>query len=375
MEECLNSATQRAWLALARCEGLSAARIRALLERFGGPDALLAAGAGAWRGAGVPEAGIAGLQNPDWPGVDADLAWLAGGAGRHLVCLDDPAYPPLLAALADAPLALFLLGDKAALRRPQLAIVGSRNPTALGQETARDFARDLAGAGLTITSGLALGIDGAAHEGALLAGTTIAVAGTGLDRVYPAKHRELAHRIAESGALVSEFPPGTHVRPGNFPRRNRLIAGLSFGVLVVEAAVASGSLITARLALDAGREVFAIPGSIHNPLAKGCHALIRQGAKLVETAQDVIEELGALAALHQDVANPVQTQATMVAGDLDATDQTILAAVDYAPTPVDEVVRRTGLSAQVVSGGLLGLELRGLLALCPGGYQRLAAPA
>jgi DNA processing protein len=213
--------------------------------------------------------------------------------------VNDGRYPPLLREIPQAPPVLFVHGDPDCLRVPQLAMVGTRNPTPSGRETARQFAAHLAGAGMIITSGLALGIDAAAHQGALAGGgRTIAVMGTSLDRVYPAKHRDLARAIAERGALVSELPTGTPALAENFPRRNRLISGLALGVLVVEAALQSGSLITARLALDQGREVFAIPGSIHNPLAKGCHALIRQGAKLVETANDIVEELGALAAVN-----------------------------------------------------------------------------
>ncbi len=217
------------------------------------------------------------------------------GDNRHLITLHDARYPTLLREIDDAPPMLFIQGDPTILNLPQIAIVGSRNPSASGRQTATDFAHFLASAGLAITSGLADGIDGAAHQGALeTKNSTLAVTGTGLDRVYPAKHRELAHRIAEQGALISELPPGTPPIPANFPRRNRIISGLSLGTLVVEAAQKSGSLITARLATEQGREVFAIPGSIHNPLARGCHALIRQGAKLVETAGDILEELAPL---------------------------------------------------------------------------------
>lgn len=363
----------RAWLALARMPGQ--AILRDLVEHLGSARVLLEARASALDEFALPEATRDGLRRPDWAGVDADLAW-RDAPDKQVFSLADPRYPRLLAELPDAPLVLYVQGDAGLLRTPQLAIVGSRNPTALGRETAQEFGRVLAVAGLTVTSGLALGIDGAAHQGALAGGKTIAVAGTGLDRVYPAKHKTLAHRIAEAGALVSEFAPGTVVRPGNFPRRNRLIAGLSLGTLVVEAALASGSLITARLALDYGREVFAIPGSIHNPLARGCHALIRQGAKLVETANDVIEELGALAGtsggrVREFAAEPAR-EVLGALSMLDAIDTAVLAAVDYGPTPVDRVMARTGLAAAVVAGALLGLELRALIALCPGGYQRLA---
>ncbi|MBI2381815.1 MAG: DNA-protecting protein DprA [Gammaproteobacteria bacterium] len=358
-----------AWLALARVPGLGAARCRALVGESDSASAVLAERPEHCLGESLGAAVIAGLRQPDWAGAEADLAW-RDSPDKHVLCLSDPRYPPLLAQLSDAPTVLYVLGDAALLRAAQLAVVGSRNPTALGRETAEAFAAGLTQAGLVITSGLALGIDGAAHEGALRAGHTLAVCGTGLDRVYPARHKALAHRIAAQGALISEFPPGTLVQASNFPRRNRLIAGLSLGTLVVEAALQSGSLITARLALDYGREVFAIPGSIHNPLARGCHALIREGAKLVECAEDVLEELGALAGL-EFAAAPAPGMPTALPG-LDAQEQAVLAAVDHAPTSVDRVIARTGLPAPVVSGSLLGLELRGLLALSAGGYQRLA---
>jgi len=217
---------------------------------------------------------------------------------RHILTLHDPAYPALLKEIADPPPLLFVRGDPAVLSRPQLGIVGSRNPTPGGRSLAEDFARSLSRCGLVVTSGMALGIDAAGHRGALRGGgTTLAVAGTGPDRIYPARHRDLARAIVEQGAIISEFAPGTPALPSNFPRRNRIISGLSLGVLVVEAACRSGSLITARLAAEQGREVFALPGSIHNPLARGCHHLIRQGAKLVEDIEDIVEELGPLAAV------------------------------------------------------------------------------
>jgi DNA processing protein len=276
-------------------------------------------------------------------------------------------YPPPL---------LFVHGDPDCLRAPQLAIVGTRNPTPPGRETAHRFAAHLAGAGLAITSGLALGIDAAAHQGALSGdGRTIAVMGTSLERVYPAKNRDLAHAIAERGALVSELPIGTPAAAENFPRRNRLISGLALGVLVVEAAARSGSLITARAALDQGREVFAIPGSIHNPLAKGCHALIRQGmAKLVETADDILEELGSLAAAgaEKSTLSTVAPSAGAAPDWLDDDYRQLLAAIGDGPAGVDLLVERCGLTAEVVSSMLLILELEGYVAAVPGGlYCRL----
>lgn len=317
----------------------------------------------------LPDAALDYLRRPDWRRVEQDLAWLEQ-PGNHLLRLDDPRYPPLLRQIPYPPPLLFVHGDPDCLRLPQLAIVGTRNPTPLGRETAQRFAAHLAEFGLLITSGLALGIDAAAHQGALAGGRTIAVMGTSLDRVYPAKHRDLAHAIAERGALVSEFSIGTSPAAGNFPQRNRLISGLALGVLVVEAAAQSGSLITARLALDQGREVFAIPGSIHNPLAKGCHALIRQGAKLVETAADILEELGALAATTREaVSHPAAAPASAA---LDEEYQQLLATMGDEPVGIDLLVDRCGLTAEALSSMLLILELEGYVAAIPGGlYVRL----
>ncbi|MDX1655862.1 MAG: DNA-processing protein DprA, partial [Candidatus Competibacteraceae bacterium] len=272
-------------------------------------------------------------------------------------------------------------GDIQLLNWPQLAVVGSRNPTPAGRETAREFAAHLARGGLAITSGLARGVDAAAHRGALEAeGATVAVLGTGPDRVYPARNRDLAHAIAATGgALVSELPPGTAVAAEHFPRRNRLISGLSLGVLVVEAALKSGSLITARLAAEQGREVFAIPGSIHNPLARGCHNLIRQGAKLVETAADILEELGAQAGLNPPVENPQADPAQGGSalqpqrdGALDEDYRYLLQCLGDGPVSVDALVERSTLTAEAVSSMLLILELQGFVAAAPGGlYARL----
>lgn len=300
--------------------------------------------------------------------LDRTLAWLAE-PGHHLVTWEDADYPPLLRQIADPPVALYVLGDRTAPGRTQLAIVGSRNASHGGRDNAHAFAKTLAHAGLTITSGLALGIDGAAHKGALDAGgVTVAVVGTGLDRVYPGRHRELAHAIVERGALVSEFPLGTSPRPENFPIRNRLIAGLSIGTLVVEAALQSGSLITARLALEQGREVFAIPGSIHSPLARGCHALIRQGAKLVETAYDVLEELGPLAQIAQSAPG---LPAALPPG-LSPDAVRLLDCLGHDTQTVDSLVERSGLTADAVSSMLSELEILGLVAAAPGGrYQRV----
>jgi DNA processing protein len=359
------------WLRLAHTPGLATRERVALVEHFGGVEALLGSThALLERVLGESRPACAELlKEPPPERFAATLEWL-GDPGRQLLTWLDPDYPPLLREMADPPVMLYVHGARALLGTRQIAIVGSRNATAAGRENARAFARTLTGAGLTVTSGLALGIDGAAHRGALEAtGTTIAVVGTGLDRVYPPRHRELAHAIAGRGALVSEFALGTPPRAENFPIRNRVIAGLSLGVLVVEAAAKSGSLITARLGAEAGREVFAIPGSIHSPLARGCHRLIRQGAKLVETAQDVLEELGALAGLAVATAPGLERPGThpQVHAGLDAAHGKILECLGHDPASVDALVERSGLTAQAVSSILLELELRGLVAPDGGG--------
>lgn len=302
--EASNLDTVARWLTLRRLPGVGACTPRDLLEYFGSVENIFSASRGQLEKslAVKREAIDAILSGPDEAALKPDLDWL-GEPHHYLLVWSDPDYPPLLREIPDPPVMLYVMGDRRVLSRPQLAIVGSRNPTPMGRENARAFAKSLAGAGLVITSGMALGIDGAAHRGALEAGgKTIAVAGTGLDRVYPSRHRDLAHDIVRHGALVSEFPLGTPPKPENFPVRNRLISGLSLGTLVVEAALQSGSLITARLATEQGREVFAIPGSIHSPQSRGCHALIRQGVKLVETAQDILEELGPLASVAHQAA-------------------------------------------------------------------------
>ena len=360
----------RPWLELLHTPGVGPVLFRDLLQRFGSPQRVLSE---ASRRDGIDPKLREALRNPDREGVEQDLRWLEAEDTWLLTCLD-PAYPAPLNDIAGAPPLLFGRGDMALLATPQLAVVGSRNPTPAGAETARDFARHLATSGLTITSGLALGIDGAAHRGALEGGgQTIAVMGTGPDRVYPARHRELAHAIvAEGGALISEFPPGTGPYAGNFPRRNRVISGLSLGVLVVEAALRSGSLITARQAAEQGREVLAIPGSIHNPLARGCHRLIRDGAKLVETADDILEELAPqLRAALQAPSPEVDDTEMEPAGALDEEYRQLLEFLGYEPTPVDLLVERSGLTADAVSSMLLLLELQGYVVPTAGGrYSR-----
>jgi len=357
------------WLALLRTPGLGSRGIQQLLEQISDISMLFEAKPHILNNLKLKPKIREQLRQPNWPLVEQDLAWLEQ-PDNHLITLQDSDYPTLLREIADPPAALFIHGNPALLSSPQLAIVGSRNPTTSGKKTAQEFARYLASAGITITSGLATGIDGASHEGALKAhGSTIAVTGTGLDRVYPAQHHTLAKQIAQQGgALISEFPPGTPARAGHFPRRNRIISGLSLGVLVVEAALRSGSLITARQAAEQGREVFAIPGSIHNPLARGCHAIIQQGAKLVETAQDIVEELGPL--LHTLI--PSEELGTEIPDsgnnlEIDPEYRQLLDTIGYDPMPIDEIIAQSGLTTAVVSSMLLLLELEGCVLSAPGG--------
>ena len=371
-----------AWLRLSLTPGVGNGAARRLLAAFGLPQAVFAQTEAAWQScvtvaqaralAAVPE-GLDALLEQTWQWLQADAE-----PARAIVTLGDAAYPPALLATEDPPLLLYLLGAPQFVRgRPFapprcLAMVGSRNPTAQGADHARQFARALRAAGLTIVSGLALGVDAAAHEGALqgppdpATPATIAVVGTGLDRVYPRANKELAHRIARHGLLVSEYPLGTPPLAANFPKRNRIISGLSQGTLVVEAALASGSLITARLAAEQGREVFAIPGSIHAPQSRGCHALLRQGAKLVETAQHVLEELR-LPAAEQAPASDAPPPAAPA-------HQEVLDALGFDPLGLDALVARTGLPAATLQVRLLELELDGQVARLPGGlFQRVGS--
>jgi len=361
----------RHWLALVRVYGLGWANLEALLAEFGSPEALFSLKPRQLSPFDLNARTRDALLSPDWECIDADLEWLLS-RDALLIPANASDYPEMLLRIPDPPIALFARGDVGLLKRPQLAIVGSRNPTAGGRNTAYDFAKTLGGAGLVITSGLALGIDAAAHEGGMdSGGGTIAVCGTGLDRLYPKTNRLLGERILEEGVLISEFAPGTPPRAENFPRRNRIVSGLSLGALVVEAAHRSGSLITARLASEQGREVFAIPGSIHNPLARGCHRLIRDGAKLVETANDVLEELGPLVGVQIPEESAVNSvEATEEANDPEYVS--LLETIGYDPTPVDVIVARTGKSADVISSMLLILELQGKVEAAPGGrYARV----
>ena len=385
-----------AWLRLALAPGVGNDAARRLLAAFGLPQAIFTQSAAALRQIVSPAQASALLAPPDGLERQAQITqeWLAAapaGQGRALVTLGDARYPASLLAIEDPPPMLYLLGQTRLLGAAQaatptgwperaLAIVGSRNPTPQGAQNARQFAKALAGAGLAIVSGLALGVDGAAHEGALAACAdegqgaarlvTLAIVGTGLDRVYPRQHRALAHRIAAQGLIASEFPLGTPPLPGNFPKRNRLIAGLARGTLVVEAAPQSGSLITARLAAEQGKEVFAIPGSIHSPQSRGCHALIRQGAKLVETAQDVLEELR----WPQPAATTPASSAEPAppAEPAHPDDAALLAALGADPASLDALQARTGLDTPTLQARLLTLELAGQLARLPGGlFQRI----
>jgi DNA processing protein len=310
------------------------------------------------------------LASPDTAALDADLRWL-DASGASLLAAIDPGYPALLRESPDAPAVLYVLGNASALLEPQVAMVGTRNPTAGGRDTARRFAAWFAQAGLGVTSGLALGIDAACHEGALQAGgLTIAVLGCGPDICYPRENRRLFDRILAQGAVVSEFPPGTEPRAALFPQRNRIIAGLAAGTVVVEAASRSGSLITARLAGTAGREVFAIPASIHNEMARGCHELIRQGAKLVEKPEDVLLELR-ISLSAQLLGEP----SVRPAGGpvLDKEYKILLDALAFEPASVDSLIERTGLNSESIASMLLILELDGHVAPHPGGrYSRMA---
>ena len=371
-----------AWLRLTLTAGIGNGAARKLLATFGSAQAIFDQSGASLRQLGTDK--LASLLLSEPPTLKAQLqiteSWLEGGEDRRVVTLGDAAYPAALLDIEDPPLMLYLLGVQAARANAatttiasKLAIVGSRNPTPQGESNAREFARAFGSAGLCVVSGLALGIDGAAHDGAMLGGgETIAVVGTGLDRVYPKKHLALAHRIAKQGMLMSEFPLGTPPLTGNFPRRNRIISGLSLGTLVVEAALKSGSLITARLAVEQGKEVFAIPGSIHSPQSRGCHSLIKQGAKLVEVAQDVLEEL--------HLSAPSARMATFTdAGDADdgapgEDEDPLLKAMGFDAVSLDSLQARTGLDTARLQARLLELELDGHVARLPGGlFQRMAA--
>lgn len=354
----MEAAELAAWLRLLLTPGLGRVGARRLLSACGSPQTVFEQ----HRLADVPD-----LDKT----VAEHSAWLRASASHHAIALGDERYPTDLLHTEDPPLLLFGLGHAELLDHPlRVAVVGSRNPTAQGELNARQFSQALAEAGVCVVSGLALGVDAAAHEGALAAqGKTIAVVGTGLDRVYPSRHRDLAHRIAQEGLLLSEYPLGTPPLAPHFPQRNRILCGLCQGTLVVEATLKSGSLITARLAAEQGREVFAIPGSIHSPQARGCHALIRQGAKLVESAQDILEELRTLPA---DRASQQDSDAAPAPVEVSDDERQLLDALGHAPMGFDALQARTGLPTALLQARLLELELAGHIARQPGGMvQRL----
>ncbi|MBB3826343.1 DNA-processing protein DprA [Xanthomonas arboricola] len=368
----------RALLILLLAGGRSPPR-KALLTTFASTAEMLAAGPEAWRSAGCDEVQSQRLHAPDQQALDAALHWCTQ-PGHHLIGWHDPDYPVLLRHIANPPMALFVDGDPNALWHPGVAVVGSRSATAAGRDHTRAFASSLAGAGLSIVSGMAAGVDAIAHEAALAHrdAITVAVVGTGTDVAYPERHQGLRDRIAARGAVVSEYLPGTGPVAAHFPARNRIIAGLALGTLVVEAAMRSGALITARLAAEAGREVFALPGSLHNPLARGCHHLIRQGATLAQEPAQVVDGLGLLSgelasALRERLSAPTQEARpvrTATSARSDPDYQRLWQALGHDPTPMDSLVQRTGLTAAALSSMLLIMELEGDVVTEHGRYTR-----
>ncbi len=352
------------WLALLRTPGVGSKTFLKLLDSYT-PEKLFSQSQATLSALGLKQNSIDFIKSPDWDLIKNDLHWVEQDQNA-VITIYDPLYPSQLKEIDSPPALLFTRGNINLLAQTQISIVGSRNPSPLGYQSAIDFAQSLAQYGFTITSGLALGIDAASHQGALnVKGHTIAVTGTGLDRVYPARNKDLATQISETGLLISEFPPGTTAKANHFPRRNRIISGLCIGLLVVEAAKKSGSLITARMALEENREVFAIPGSIHNPLARGCNALIKEGAKLVESTQDILDELGEYNQQPEEIV-PDNLKST-----LDLEQQNLLNLVMFSPTSVDWLVQESGFSVEVISSMLLMLELQGSIATTPGGYIRI----
>ena len=356
------------WLRLTLVPGVGGETRRTLLKHFGLPDAIFAAGRPSLASLIGPALAGKLLDHDSAAAIEAALVW-ARQPGHRILTLADAEYPQNLLTSDDPPVLLYARGQLEVLQRPMVAVVGSRNATAQGERDAEAFSRALGEAGLVVVSGLALGIDAAAHRGALQAAAgTVAIIGTGADRLYPARNEALARAIIENGVILSEFPLGTPALASNFPRRNRIIAGLGQGCLVVEAALRSGSLITARLAAESGREVFAIPGSIHSPLARGCHQLIRQGAKLVESAQDILEEL-------KIAVSPAPTFAEVTAEttvNQDSEQERVLAVLGNSPSALDVISERSGLTPAALLAILLPMELAGRVAQLPGGlYQRL----
>ena len=367
------------WIFLSCLPKFGARRQQAILEQLPEFEQLLTHNAATLKALGLAAETIDALEA--WRRQDSAHPVVASADGIYRNCLRtgtaivtmaDADYPEPLRHIHDGPLVLYVRGDRSLLGREQIGIVGSRNATRAGLEHARSFAAALGQKGLLVTSGLALGVDGAAHAGALDAGfPTVAVIGNGVDKPYPYRHRTLSERIAGEGVIVSEYPPGTSAKAGHFPRRNRIISGLSRGILVVEAGLKSGSLITARLALEQGREVFAIPGSVHNPLARGCHHLIRQGAKLVETVDDICEELGGWWTSQNEGDSSSVIMKRPATEGLDSREIAVLEALGYDPQSTDDLCSVTGLPADQLMQSLLLLELQGLVDSAPGGFQRI----
>ncbi|MCL6268534.1 DNA-processing protein DprA [Sansalvadorimonas sp. 2012CJ34-2] len=361
------------WLQLFHIPGLGTSRYQALLDHYSHPLEVLKAGFSRLRTI-VPERvaraiQLSGQNSLTYMAMEKDKGWLGLSFDHHILSLEDGEYPELLKNIHDPPPLLYIKGNIETLKSKQLAVVGSRSPSLAAQQTAREICHDLAATGITITSGLARGIDGAAHQGALEAcAQTIGVVACGVDIVYPVRHKKLAQQIQQQGALVSEFPLGTQPKAGHFPRRNRIISGLSSGVLVVEAAMASGSLVTARCALEQGREVFAMPGSVNNPSVKGCHALIRDGACLVENAEQVLEELSGVLVNHQTISAGSDVELYELPNC--PNQQHILSLIGSEACHQDEIIARTGMDGRKVSELLFQLELDGFVKSVPGGVER-----
>ncbi|MBT8073695.1 MAG: DNA-protecting protein DprA [Xanthomonadales bacterium] len=375
---------QRDWLVILNAPSVGGASLIRAIEALGSVAGVVSAGSRDLTRNGFSDAAAEAIAKPDEDKIDSDLRWLSE-PNRHLLCWDDDAYPVLLRRIDTPPAALFIEGDPGCLWQPQIAVIGSRNPTSGGLEHAHDFSATLARQGMTITSGLASGIDTAAHIAALDAGAlTIAVNGTGLDRVYPRSSQAVAERIHSQGAMISELPLGSPPLRRHFPSRNRIISGLSLAVLVIEAGLNSGTLITARKAAEQGRDVFALPGSLHNPMAKGCHRLIREGARLVETTADIMQELGPLAAELQmelrqrlEIADDDQVPTAEKNESLleDPDYSRVWKVLGYEPKPVDTIIEQTGLSAREISSMLLMMELKGLVVKQRGGRYIRCNPA
>ncbi|MGM0413140.1 MAG: DNA-processing protein DprA [Pseudomonadota bacterium] len=364
-----------AWLELALRPAAGAGTVAALVEELGSAAAVAGADIERLMAAGLSRRRAQRFVEP----VPLELrrrtdAWLER-PGHRLVTPADPTYPPALRELTDPPMALFVVGDPDYLPWPGVAVVGSRRPSPAGREIAEELGRELARAGLVVVSGLALGTDGAAHRGAVaVGGPTVGVLGCGPDRIYPRRNAELAEAVAGAGAVISEFPPGTGVARGHFPRRNRIIAGMTRGTTVVEAAMRSGSLITARLASEAGREVLAVPGPVRSPTSRGCHRLIREGAKLVEGVEDILEEVAPGVGAAAPVAGSASGSAEEAVVEPEA--QKLLGCLGFEPESVDNLVERSGLTADTVSAMLIRLELQGVVESAPGGrFSRVATGA